>query len=337
MASIDEMIDKIIVEATKEIQDELTNVNDELENLQTKYSKLQNENKKLKDIVSKYNCVSEITALFASENFNKMRPLFNLKHNDIPINGMHADEIPDWFKYVFHYYEDKDKLFNIMDLFNIKYPEWAKNYKMPYDYTEDELMIFIDPSYSRTVCNGCYFEDNIGFFWENIQYCHADTNKILTNKRSFTDYIPWQLVLSNPLWSTDILFNKILEAIYADRYTSWNFFTIQKYTKISNDQILELLKLIPTHNLYGVHKEFLKMNENIIRGNSIFADKFKDEICDNSYSIYYYLNYPIEDQKNYIKTKLDFDEQMTLINKMEITKEEKHKFAVELLEISDNK
>jgi hypothetical protein len=242
---------------------------------------------------------------------------------------MDSETIPNWFRWLFHYYEDREKLFVLMDLFNIIYPSWAKEYKMPYDYSEEELEIFINPKYDRHICNGEIFRNNIGFFWKNINCNNGDTYKILINTKSFTDYIPWQLILSNSLWATDKLFGKILNAIKKNQPYSYYYFAIQDYIKISEGQAGEMAKLLPKGQWYDVHKKFVENNKNIIKENQFLANMFKDKICDNQYSTFHYLKFPIEIQKEFVRGYKGYYSKIELIKKMDISKEDKIKFAME--------
>lgn len=327
--NIETMFNKIIDEATKEINEELKTAHEQLEQSYDKNQELIKENNELKNTLSKYKLVSEVGNLITKENFEAMLPLFKLKHNDFQMNGMDIEDVPEWFLYLFHYYEDRDRLFNLMDHFGIKYPAWAKNYKMPYEYSEKELGEFV--KYDRYITNGCIFSSNIGFFWRNVKRCCCDTHKILTDKNSFEDAIPWQLILSNLLWTKDELFIKILENIKSKKHHSEYFFEIQNYIEISDSQINELIKLLPPDKLFSEHLNFIKRNQRLIKGNTYFAEKFRDKISDNTYSPFYYLIFPLEDQKNFIKGIKDVETIMKLINRMEITKEEKINFSMEFL------
>jgi hypothetical protein len=194
---LNDIFEKILEESTKEIQDELINIKGQLEDITSKYYNVLSEKEKLQSIVNQNNAFLEFKSLINSDNFGSILNYFKLKYNNFEISGMDSETIPNWFRWLFHYYEDREKLFVLMDLFNIIYPSWAKEYKMPYDYSEEELEIFINPKYDRHICNGEIFRNNIGFFWKNINCNNGDTYKILINTKSFTDYIPWQLILSN--------------------------------------------------------------------------------------------------------------------------------------------
>lgn len=331
---ITKLYDEIISESTQELQTELADTKKQLTQMTEKYSQVTEKFKKLKSTVNSYESFQEFISLINDDNFDTILSVLDLKHNNFNINGMHVEDIPKWFKRLFHYYEDREKLFGLMDLVNIKYPAWAKNYKMPYDYSEEELEIFVDHISDHYVCNGCIFDSNVGFFWESLKPCRGDTHKILT-KGTYTE-IPWQLVLSNPLWSNENLFSKVIDCVKANKSNSDYFFTIQKYTKISDEQANEMFKILPMNNLWDVHKIFMENNIHLVKGTPIFTEKFGHKICGDFYSTYYYLNYPLEIQKDFIRNHSDFNLQRVLISRMKISKEDKMIFATELLEKTFN-
>jgi len=324
-----QMFNQVINESTQEIQEELKITKNELDCFKMECAELQRENEELKSTLNMYKMVPEVESLLTEENFKTMLPLFKLKSNNFSISGMHLADVPDWFKYLFHFYEDREKLFNLMDLFGVKYPTWAKNYKMPYDYSEEELGLFIKHIGDHYVCNSCIFKENTSFFWGTVKRHHGDTRGILNNGQ-YTE-IPWQLTLSNPLWATDNLFSKILEVIKSKKSNSEYFFAIQTYIQITDAQAIEMMKLLPKNNLDDIHIEFLKNNKKLIKECPYFVENFKHNINDIPSSIFYYLNYPLENQKEYIRNLKDFEFRMKLIKRMDISDEEKIKFSMEFL------
>jgi hypothetical protein len=326
---IDEMFSQVIAEATKELQHELDCKIQRLEESWDECSQLKQENKELKNILSKYEMAVEVEKLFTEDNFTKMLPFFKLKTNNFSMGGMDFERVPIWFKCLYAHYEDREKLFNLFDLFGIKYPFWAKSFKMPQDYSEKELHMFIDHIDRRYVCNGCCFDGNTGFYWRTVNANNGNNYEILNNKQNAD--IPWQLVLSNSLWTKEELFDKILRCLRLGHSNSSYFFNIQKYTEISDEQASEMIQQLPLFNVYDIHKEFIKRNMKLIKGNPDFAEKYKKNINDNHYSVFYFLNYPIEYQKEFIRNHKGYEPKFNLIKNMEIPNEEKIKFSMEFL------
>ena len=319
-----------------ELKEELEKVSTQLENTEKELNELKTLNLTLKDKYTQLEELNTLKTLVTDVNISNILFNFNLKRNKHIIDGMHSEEIPTWFKLLFNYYEDRDRLFSIMDLFDFKYLTWAKEFKMPYDYNKEELKLFIDSKYDRYITNGEIFSENTGFFWETIRVNKGNTHEILTNRKAFSDYIPWQLVLSNPLWLEEDMFSIILKALKNKQPYSYYYYAIQNYLTISNDQIKALADLLPTNNLYDIHKKFIECNINIIRENEWLAERYQDVINDNQFSTFYYLNYPLAMQKVFIKKYKGYDSKFKLVSKMEINKEEKIKLLMEIAKLELN-
>lgn len=295
---------------------------------------LKEKNKELEKTLKQINEFKIFKDLIDISNFPSFIELLKLKCNDFKISGMDSEKIPQWFKLLFRYYEDKERLFTLMDIFNIEYPNWAKDYKMPYDYNKEELAIFINPKYDRYITNGCIFENNIGFFWRNIYQNKGNTYGILTNRKSFENYIPWQLVLSNPLWKEPDMFELILNALNKKYNNSHYYFRIQDYIEIPGDLSCKMAKYLPKGKLFDSHKVFIKNNPGLFINNIEIANKFKDQINDNQYSPFYYLYYPLDMQVDFIKKSTrSYQSKFDLVKKMSISKDEKIKLLSEISKI----
>lgn len=245
---LNQLVEQEVESRHSELKAEMWEVTQKLMSTEKELNELKTLTLTLKDKSNQLEAFNTFKSLIKDVNFSNILLYFNLKKNNHTINGMNSDEIPSWFKLLFTYYEDREKLFTIMDLFDFKYPSWAKKYKMPYEYNEEELGLFINPKYRRSITNGQMFKENTGFFWRNIQENKGDTNKILTAQITFADDIPWQLVLSNPLWKEDKMFNKILNALYKKENDSHFYFCIQDYQEISKEQVKEMSKYLPKQN-----------------------------------------------------------------------------------------
>jgi hypothetical protein len=217
-----------------------------------------------------------------------------------------------------------------MDMFNIQYPEWAKEYKMPYEYNQEEIDIFLNTIHNHYVCNGCILKDNIGFFYTEFARNKFNVKECL--KHSYSE-LPWQLILRNPLLVEEKNFNKILRLLKKKETHSQYFYAISKYQEISKEQALEMFKCLPKGELFDFHKIFVSKNVFLLRENVELATMFKDKISNNKYSQFYFTSYPLEYQVEYIKNcKYSYYEKLELIKKMDINKNEKIKLVVEITE-----
>ncbi|WP_440110120.1 hypothetical protein [Paenibacillus sp. QZ-Y1] len=134
---------------------------DELESLremnklyQQKIVDLRQSSKKLEQIELFETLRSKIN----KENISELIKYLNLESISISFDGMHNNEIPQWFKLIVKYYPDKDTIFKLLDLFDIEYPQWAKSYKLPFYYDEDELNRIFSKLHKMYVCNGCIYD-----------------------------------------------------------------------------------------------------------------------------------------------------------------------------------
>ncbi|GAA4878916.1 hypothetical protein GCM10023310_68760 [Paenibacillus vulneris] len=300
--------------------------------------RLSNEHKELSKDLNKnlhqIEVLKKFKNLINEENFEKFLSFTSLKETGIKIDGMYSETIPLWFKLLMKYYDDKNTLITLMDLFEIKYENWIHTYKMPYEYNESEVDHFFDDLRNRYICNGCIFERNMGFFWQSINGVKGDTIKNMSGNRHFSNYVPWQLFLKNPLLTTDKYFNRILNSLKKKIDNSYYFYKIQDYQDITQEQALNMFELLPMNNLYDVHKRFVENNKEIIKHKPELAEIYKDKISDNQFSTFYYLNFPIEMQIKFVK-RFGGDRVHTkfeLIDKMDIPKEDKIKLLSEIAE-----
>lgn len=298
-----------------------------------KYIKLHYDHKELEEKIGQSNEFEVFRSMINENNVGVLVGVLNLKTIDIDFSGMNSECIPNWFSLICRYYPDKERVFAIMDLFNIKYPSWAKLFKLPSDYNEEELDLVFERLGKMYVCNGCIFSGNMGFFYREIAPYKGDLKTLLT--RSSYSEIPWNLLLKNPLLATDKYINKIIQALKNKSSHSQYFFAIQDYQELTPEQVLPLFEYFPTtDNLWDVHKKFIDKNKNIIKVIPEISELFKHKINDNQYSSFYFANYPVDMQKDFIKSLTKkYSSKIDLINKMSLTKKEKINFLNEIADL----
>ncbi|MFB5758899.1 hypothetical protein [Paenibacillus medicaginis] len=329
MALVDSEVEKKVT-AFKQEYEWYKIQHDKYINLKKDYDDLKKKQGQTEDFLIFQSLINEsnITALLSS---------LKLKQTDISFDGMHDECIPVWFKLVCWYYEDRERLFRLFDLFAIPYPSWARKFKLPFDYNENELDLIFEKLGRMYVCNGCLFSGNMGFFYKEISRHKGDLSDLLT-KSSYSE-IPWNLLLQNKLLVTDKFFNKIIDSLSKGATNSTYFFRIQDYQQISEDQVVSMFNYLPKGNFYDDHKRFIENNKKIIKMKPELADKFKEKINDNQYSAFYYLNYPLHMQIEFVKNYNDrFNTKFELVKKMSISKNEKVKLMSEITaELLDKK
>jgi len=162
---------------------------------------------------------------------------------------------------IINYYSIKDKIIALLKSCNIDVPDKAYNFRLPLDWTEEELDIFFDTMANHYVCNGCIYSENIGFWYRERLW-----DKPIENCRHNYSEIPWQFVLRNPLLNSDKYVVKIAEAINKGGNGTY-FAKIFDYQKLNDEYIKYLVNNInyPKEGKGEVYK-FLIGNIQFIEG-----------------------------------------------------------------------
>ena len=249
--NIDEMFNEVKIkiieqakEATKETIEQLTKENDDLKDI----------NKKLLKAAKR--------ADSAQENFNLMNFLVSkLKSNLEKVDGEEKAklvydfldcffekdflestyEVPLWLGCVTQYYYNKETIIEILRLLDFYIPSEIENFRLPIDWTEEELDVFFDNMGNHVVCNSCYFEDNLRFWKPN-----ALKNPTEVCKEHFSE-VPWQYILRNPLIRKEKYLIKISEMFCSNSYHSdqWlNFTKITEYQELTEGELRMLINNI---------------------------------------------------------------------------------------------
>ena len=324
------MVDAEVTRRTSKFFDRMKNLEEQHEKDVLRVLELVKERDELK----KTHKQSEEFCVFKSQindkNIENVVSFLNLKSIVVDFNGMDSERIPSWFKLITKYYPDRDKVFSLMDLFEIKYPDWAKSFKMPFDYGEEELDLIFSNIGQMYVCNSCIFDGNMGFFYG--YYSRHKSLAVLFEKESYVE-IPWNLFLQNKLLATEKYFTKIIKSLKRKESRSEYFFKIQDYQEISPEQAEKMFEFLPMNNLYDIHKRFIELNRDIIKKKPELAITYKDKMNDNKYSSFYYLNFPVEMQKDFVrKWRVRYESKFDLVKNMDMSKQEKLDFLREINE-----
>lgn len=317
--AINEEIEKRIIEFKLDYNNNKETIKKQ-ENLITsltdKNNKLELENDNLKQS-------TKIEGLFL-KNFNKQNigmliSTLPYKKVESVNSGMYIDELNPVFKLVFEYYNDKLEILGICDKFNIEYPEWYKSYKMPYDYDEKAVKLFIKHLGNAYVCNGCIYDDNIGFFHNELRGQDGDEYRLI--KHQYHD-IPWQLFLKNPLLQQEDIWNEILKSLKNHTTHAYYFYKIDGYQTLSEDKIMQLFDLA-IKDRFEEAKDFIKRHTELIHKYPKIENQYIDKIGHN-WSGYHYSLFSKEIRDNYLLS-LDFYELISALkdSKCNLTELEK--------------
>jgi len=337
---------KIIELLNKEFEEKYQDMIEENYRLQTQLNKAIEEN-----VVLRSNQLKSEKERKKVEQFNSLRKLFDYnsletmiegqdyKEVKIDLSGMHSEDTPKIFKLICKYYYNRQEILDIMDTFEQPYPNWYRTFKLPFDYSKEELMSIMDKNHKISMTNSCYFEGYIGFYYEWMKNYNGDINSQLGVETAYSNSlrIPFDLLLVNPLWKDDELFNALLKEVNKD-FGKHEFYHIVKYQDLSKDQVFQLARTLKnkTHQSYksvviGSHPEVLS-DEQVL---SVFEDK----ISDSRYSPFHFTKYPQEQQINFILNSVNNKEiwnrsSWELLEQSTISISKKNEVALKLIKMN---
>lgn len=215
-------------------------------------------------------------------------------------------DCPIWLGAVVNFYSHRDIVVRLLKVLDIYVPNNIEKFRLPQDWTTDELDIVFDTMRKHIVCNSCTYADNLRF-WQH----HAldDVYNVCYNCLTYTE-IPWQFLLRNPNLLNKKYLKKIGKMAYEEPYISgWRYlFAIDKYQDLTDEQIKTIIKEIdgPGANISKENSvsEFLLRHLDLIE-EDILIDKIYKKYWD-SYSFRYenrILKMPVEYLELWVKEK----------------------------------
>lgn len=183
-------------------------------------------------------------------------------------------DTPLWIGAMTQFYSNKEKVIDVLKLFNVKLPDNIENFRLPIDWNEEELDMFFDTINNHVNCNGCTFEGNLKFWGRKS----LDDVKTQCYKNGYSE-IPWQYVLRNHLLKKE----KYLEKIGKNAFVPWrwnNFYKIDKYLDLSEEEI----KIILNNIDYTKMKNKGDVEGFVLRNLKLVED---DEFLKKIYSVFY--------------------------------------------------
>lgn len=215
----------------------LTNKITELTNTLSKSRSNESMNAIMLSIVDQLNCrIQDTEDKYKKEDFvyNFLELLFKPDFNESTY------EVPTWLGAVTNFYSNKEFVIQILNLLHVQIPHNIAKFRLPMDWTEEELDCFFDTMRNHIVCNGCTFKDNLRF-WRPFALSSVEDN-------CNTNYseIPWQFVLRNPILLKDKYLKKIGQMAFEEPYISgWRyFFHIDEYQDLTTKQLKTIINNI---------------------------------------------------------------------------------------------
>ena len=214
-----------------------------------------------------------------------------------------------------NYYNHKEVLINLIktlipDYFKIV--SVIESFKMPYDYTKDEVISYVENPLYNT--NGCIFGGS--------EYWVESGATLKTN-------MPHDLIMKNPHILEDDVFEMLLETIYKRSSHYYYLFALPEYNKnISDKQIIllgeALIDLGKNVLEYDNVKKFI--NDNIKKFSNRTLDfLFQFIQYENNYGMFYWATFPNEYQMKFLFDK-KLNEVLRILNNCTWSLEEKENF-----------
>ena len=129
-----------------------------------------------------------------------------------------SDRYPSWVYFICKYYDHKEEVVQMLKKFNfIKYPTDIDKFRLPIDFTEEELDYFIDNMYHNVVCNQDYYR------WNNLEWWYNKGTWSIQDMYNKSDCryseIPYQYIFLNPKMCTAERLAKIAKRIVRNQDT----------------------------------------------------------------------------------------------------------------------
>ena len=142
-----------------------------------------------------------------------------------------VQDTPLWIEVLTQYYSHKDDIIKLLKIMDIKLPDNISNFRLPIDWSEEEMDIFFNTMYNHYCTNGQIFENNLKWYaTSSLISVKEQCNKSNSN-------IPWQYILRNPILKKEKYLRQIGQHL-TDYTSNWtNFAKITKFLDLSDDEI----------------------------------------------------------------------------------------------------
>ena len=177
-------------------------------------------------------------------------------------------ECPIWLGACTQFYSHRTEVVEILKALEIYIPENIDNFRLPHEWTTEELDIVFDTMNKHYVCNGCIYEDNLRFWKPNAL---SDVYSVCYNSGSYTE-IPWQFLLRNPNLLNEKYLKKIGKMAFEEYNGHWSyFFKIQQYQELTPEQIKLIITNMNEYHTFDT-KHFQKATEFLLKNMEYFPE-----------------------------------------------------------------
>lgn len=145
-------------------------------------------------------------------------------------------DTPLWIGALTLYYSHKEEVLQLLKIIDVRLPHNVENFRLPIDWTEEEMDIFFDTMRNHYVCNSCIYKDNLRF------WCGNALKSVESQCKTNYSEIPWQYVLRNPMLKKEKYLVQIGKHL-TDKGSHWDYFgEIDQYLDLSDDELKIILE-----------------------------------------------------------------------------------------------
>lgn len=240
-------------------------------------------------------------------------------------------EVPLWLGILTQYYSHKDEAIEFLRLLDVELPDKIENFRLPIDWTEQELDIFFDTMHNHVNCNCCVYASNLKF-WGKYSLMSVEDQC----KKTFYDEIPWQYVLRNPLLKKEKYLKQIGKHMISIPSSNWSKFSnIDEYLELEPKELKVIFDNIDYQLWANKDKDitnFILRHIDLI-DNKNFLNKVYD-FCHNSYDFtckYKILDMPFTYVKKWCSEHTNNAMNLLRDKKTEFTDEQRNELLAAIL------
>ena len=175
-----------------------------------------------------------------------LTPTFEVNDNDVY-------EAPLWLVLSTMFYDNRDKIIELLDLFKIERPSNIDQFILPCDWNESDVDLFFDNMRMHSNCNGSTYEGNLRFWGRNA----VDPYSEIVECVNCYDEVPWQFLLRNPLLHEVKYLEKIGSNMFSNVVSNWDKFSkMTKYQEYTDDELRIIMDNIDVTSNHFRDKSF---------------------------------------------------------------------------------
>ena len=295
----------IVKESNLRLNAQINEIRNENREIKKELAKTQKEIETIKD---ENNAFLNVREIVNEENLESVVSSFGLKKQGI---GYGMKEKNLYYRLVLEYYNEKDKLFSIFKAFGLDYIANLKNFKLPRDYSKEELLIILSDLDKRITCtNGEYLANNYQFMSLTDRYF----KQLPISKQK----VPLQEVLKNKHILEDDCFDYLVKNLSQTKYYGkiTHLYGIDQLIKLPKRKLQLIADTITTDviscKMYENEKNFINRNFKLYHKNEEWLKVAYEKVSSNKYNHFHYGNFPEEYIIDYLK-RFDFKKQVDMI------------------------